>query len=363
MSAIVPLLGGNAYWSEGHRRLHPLSIEVMAEAGVFRLRVPARYGGHDCDTRTLVEVCATLAEADGSAAWTAAVWSIGAWLTRQFPEEVQDEVFATPDVRICATLSPSATAVPTGGGYTVTGQWAFMSGAHHSQWQVIVAGTETGPIMALVPMAELEIMDDWYTSGLKGSGSVTTFAYGVHVPAVRALPLAEVLRGREPGAPLLPTAAASSVGPLLGLARAAMNGFLRRVPGRPITYTGYANQSEAPVTHLQVAAATMKIDQAGFHAGRLAAQVDGKAERGEEWTIDERARARADLGTVGELAKAAVDIVNSASGGSSLYDFVPVQRIERDVRAITLHALMHPLTNLELYGRVLCGLEPDTPYL
>jgi 4-hydroxyphenylpyruvate dioxygenase-like putative hemolysin len=25
--------------------------------------------------------------------------------------------------------------------------------------------------------------------------------------------------------------------------------------------------------------------------------------------------------------------------------------------------LMHPSTNLELYGRVLCGLEPDTLYI
>jgi hypothetical protein len=40
-----------------------------------------------------------------------------------------------------------------------------------------------------------------------------------------------------------------------------------------------------------------------------------------------------------------------------------MQRIERDIRAISMHALMHPTTNLELYGRILCGLEPNTLYV
>ncbi|GIH24373.1 acyl-CoA dehydrogenase [Acrocarpospora phusangensis] len=371
---IVPLLRGNAYWSEGHRRLHPLSIEAMADAGVFKLRVPERYGGFACDSRTLTKVLGVLGQGDGSAAWTTAVWSIAAWMTCLFPDEVQDEVFATPDVRICATLSPTAVATPKDSGYSITGQWAFMSGALHSQWQVAVAATENaGPILALVPMAELGVMDDWYTTGLKGSGSVTTIATGVYVPATRVLSLgavlneqyASVLNADNPvyRSPLLPTASASSVGTLLGLARGAMGAFLHRLPNRGITYTGYTSQREAPVTHLQVAAAAMKIDEAEFHAERLATQVDAKAMAKAEWTTEERARARADMGAVCQLVKEAVDILNTASGGTSIYDTVPIQQIERDVLAINLHALMHPNTNLELYGRVLCGLDPNTYYL
>jgi hypothetical protein len=63
------------------------------------------------------------------------------------------------------------------------------------------------------------------------------------------------------------------------------------------------------------------------------------------------------------LAKEAVDILAGASGGSSIYSDVPIQRIARDIQAVNLHALMHPNTNTELYGRVLCGLEPNTLYL
>jgi hypothetical protein len=42
---------------------------------------------------------------------------------------------------------------------------------------------------------------------------------------------------------------------------------------------------------------------------------------------------------------------------------MPMQRIMRDVQTVSLHALLHPNTNTELYGRVLCGLEPNTVFL
>jgi alkylation response protein AidB-like acyl-CoA dehydrogenase len=187
------------------------------------------------------------------------------------------------------------------------------------------------------------------------------------------LPLGAVLQGQHAStlnadaaiyrAPLLPVAAASSVGTVVGLAKAAREVFFQRLPDRKITYTSYASQREAPLTHLQVADAALKIDQAEFHAHRLASLVDTKGVAGQPWTVEERARARADLGAVCQLAKDAVDIFNTASGGSSIFVDVPIQRIERDVQALNLHALMHPNTNAELYGRVLCGLEPNTLYI
>ncbi|GIH94839.1 acyl-CoA dehydrogenase family protein [Planobispora siamensis] len=377
-AGLAPVLQRNAAWAEENRRIHDESIEALADAGVFKLRVPARYGGYECDTRTLVEVAAELAQADGSAAWTAAVYWIPTWMACLFPDEVQDEVFSTPDVRVCGTLSPTAMAAPVEGGVVVNGKWGFVSGAWHSHWQEIVAiqvgpDQQPMPIMALVPMSDLQIIDDWNTTGLRGTGSVSTVAQDVFVPAERVLPLPAVLQEQYASrlnagtpiyrAPLLPVASASSVGTAVGLAKAARTAFLQRLPGRKITYTSYENQSEAPLTHLQVAEATLKIDQAQFHAERLADTVDRKSELGEQWSLEERARVRADMGAACKLAKEAADILATASGGSSIYADVPIQRILRDIQSMNLHALMHPNTNTELYGRVLCGLPPNTLYI
>lgn len=378
VSELVPLLRKHAVWAEENRRLHEEVVEALSDAGVFKLRRPKQYGGYEVDTRTLVDVAAEIGRGDGSASWVASVYTIPGWMACLFPDEVQDEVFATPDTRVCGTLSPTAMASPADGGIKVTGRWQFISGAHHAHWQEIIAilvpsEGEPYPVMALVPLSELLVVDDWQTAGLKGTGSISTVAKDVFIPQERVLPLPAVLQGQVASrinaespiyrTPLLPVAAASSVGTVLGLARAAKELFLKRLPDRKITYTGYESQREAPVTHFQVAEAVTKIDQAEFHAHRLATLVDTKGVEGSEWKLEERARARADLGTVVKLGKEAIDILLAASGGSSIYLDVPIQRIARDVQAINLHALMNPNTNAELYGRVLVGLEPNTLYI
>lgn len=375
---LVPVLRGNAAWQETNRRLHEETIGAMTEAGIFKLRVPKRYGGYEVDTQTLVDVATELGRADASSSWVPSVYWIVGWMACLFPDEVQDEVFSTENVRICGTLSPSAMAKPADGGVVINGKWGFISGALHSDWQVTIsvlipADGEPYPFMALVPIEDLLIVDDWTTAGLCGTGSVSTVASDVFVPNERILPLPAVLRGQYASkknadapiyrTPLLPVAAASSVGTAVGLAKGARELFLKRLADRKITYTSYESQREAPLTHLQIAEATLKIDQAEFHAHRLAALVDAKGVEGSEWKLDERAQARADMGAVCRLTKEAVGVLAEASGGSSIYMDVPIQRFSRDIQAINLHALMHPNTNIELYGRVLCGLEPNTVYI
>lgn len=377
-SELVPMLQKNALWGDDNRRLHEETIEAIADAGVLKMRVPTRYGGYESDMRTVVEVIAELGRGDGSASWTAAVWAISAWMVGLFPDEVQDEIFSTPDVRVTGILSPNALAVPTTGGVIVNGQWPFNSGCQQSHWNTNAAvrplpdgGYE--PVMIAVPISELEIVDDWYTAGLRGSGSVTTIARDLFVPDERVLPMGPVLQGIHRSklnankpiyrAPFMPTACATVSAPALGLAKAAKDAFFERLPNRKITYTSYEKQREAPITHLQVAEASIKIDEAEFHALRAADLVDTKGPTGEPWTMEERARVRSDLGAVCQRAKEAVDILNTASGGSSIYSSVPIQRIERDVQTLNLHAILHPNTNLELYGRILCGLEPNTVYI
>ncbi|MCI4061227.1 acyl-CoA dehydrogenase family protein [Micromonospora sp. R77] len=375
---LAPLLQKNAIWQEENRRLHDGTIEALTDAGLLRMRVPTRYGGYESDMRTVVEVIAEIARGDGSTAWTLSVWAISTWMAGLFPDEVQDEIFAVPDVRISGILSPSAVGVPADGGIVLNGRWSFNSGVQQSSWNTNAAvlahpNGEYEPIMVALPVSELEVIDDWHTAGLRGSGSVTTVAKDLFVPQARVLPMGPVLQGQHRSvrnaaspvfqAPFMPTACTTIAATALGLGRAARDAFFERLPGRKITYTSYESQAEAPLTHLQVAEATTKLDEAEFHAYRAADRLDGKAARGEAWTLEERARTRLDLGATCQRTKEAVDILNTASGGSSIYTTVPIQRIERDVQTLNLHAIMHPNTNLELYGRIACGLEPNTLYL
>jgi alkylation response protein AidB-like acyl-CoA dehydrogenase len=374
-SEIVPILQANAQWHEQHHRLHDETIEAVAQTGLFRLRAPKRYGGYEYDTRTLVEMLAEIGQGDGSTAWVSWVLAGNTWLVGKFPVAVQDEVFATPDVRVSGTLSPRGKLERRGDGFVLNGNWHFHSGSLHSHWSLMAALMTSpegrpAPMVALVPTAQLEVIDDWDTAGLRGTGSVSTVARELFVPAERALSVIPLLQGQPTSSPnseasiyrtpMVPTIAAAASGVPLGLAKAAMKNFFQRLPERGIAYTGYSKQAEAPITHLQVAEAAMKIDEAEFHAYRGADLLDAKVASGDDWTIEERVRVRLNTGMVARLAKEAIDILNTASGGSSIYSNVPMQRIERDIQAANLQGMMHPNTNLELYGRILCGLEPDT---
>jgi len=374
---LIPTFSKNAPWQEDNRLLHEESIKTLTEAGFLRMTLPKRYGGFESDTTTIVDVLAELAVGDGTVSWVTTVWALSTWLTSLFPDEVQDEVIGAGDVRISGTFAPSAAGVPVDGGIVLNGKWAFNSAAPQSTWNAhaavrLVEGQEPEPILVLVPMSDLQIIDDWHASGLRGSGSVTTIAQDVFVPDARVLPMVPVLmEGKHASAlnaaaamwniPFLPFASAVTSGTHWGLGRAAYNAFMERLPNRKITYTDYEHQADAPLTHLQIADASARIDEAGFHAHRVAALVDSKGS--EPWSLQDRVGARLDLGMTVQRSREAVTILQTASGASSILTDVPIQRIARDSQAISMHAYHHPNTNLELFGRVAAGLGPNTIYL
>ncbi|SCG59092.1 acyl-CoA dehydrogenase family protein [Micromonospora halophytica] len=376
---ISPVLRANATWSTENRRLHEETVKALTDTGVFRMRIPKRYGGYESDAQTMVAVADEIAQADGSAAWVVSCSWIATWGLGLFPDAVQEEVFADPDVQVCTTIGPgTATAVPVDGGILVNGSWPCISGALSSRWQQIGAilldpAGDPYPVMGPVLLSDLEISDDWHTSGLRGTGSVATTAKDLFIPQERVLAAPMVVNGQSVSklnadvpmyrAPFISVGAASTVGVAIGMAKAIRDVFFERLPGRKLTYTEYPSQAEAPVTHLRVAEAVMKIDEAEFHAQRLAATVDAKCASGEAWEMTERGRSRADEGAAVRLTREAAEIFAGSSGGSSAYTKVPIQRIVNDLQTFSLHAMMNPDVNAETYGRILCGLDPNTYYV
>ena len=79
-------------------------------------------------------------------------------------------------------------------------------------------------------------------------------------------------------------------------------------------------------------------------------------------TIEARADVRLAASHAVANAIQAVDLLYIGAGANSLYASCPLERAFRDVHAITLHIGVHPRV-METTGRVLFGLEPDTPLL
>jgi alkylation response protein AidB-like acyl-CoA dehydrogenase len=203
---------------------------------------------------------------------------------------------------------------------------------------------------------------------MAGTGSNTVVAHDVFVPAHRCVPLPQMLEGRYPESqssgnpyysiPLTPVLVVNAGGMPLGTARGAIDAFRERMPGRGITYTSYTSQAEAPITHLVLGEATLKLESADAHVRRANALLDDRL--GRTLSLEERVRARAHVAYATGLAREIVDSLFFSSGATASNEGVPIQRFQRDIQTLSNHAIMHPRTTIELYGRVLCGLEPNS---
>ena len=374
-AALVPMLRERAAAAEAARRVPDASLDALSEAGVFRMMAPKRYGGDEASFQTQCDVLAEIARGCPSTSWVATIYSAMAWLAGVFPDAAQDEVFAGGDPRISGVFAPTGTAIAKGGGLVVNGRWGFNTGCYGSRWTVLNAvrapeaeGAPGMPMCVLVPSRELTIIDDWHASGMAATGSSTIVAKDVVVPAHRCLPLPELVDAHFPerhntgnpyfNYPLAPVLVVNAGGTPLGIARGALETFFDRLPGRGIAYTNYTNKAEAPITHLQVADAALKIESADAHVRRAAQILD--THPGGPMSTAARVKTRAHIGYATGLAREAVDTLFYASGASSIQSQVPIQRFQRDIQALANHAIMHTPTAMELYGRVLCGLEPNT---
>ena len=373
VSALVPTLLDRAPAAEQARRVPDASFEALAAAGVFGMTAPKRYGGEEVDFQTQCDVLAEIARGCPSTSWVATIFSAMSWLASTFPDEAQDEIFAGGDPRISGVFSPTGTGVPRDGGLVVNGRWPFNTGCHGARWTVLNAVVTTSggavPTCVIARSRDLTIVDDWHATGMAGTGSNTIVAENVFVPGYRCLGLPDMLEARLPARhnsgnpyfnyPLAPVLVVNAGGTPLGMARGALDSFLERLPGRGIAYTFYTNKAEAPVTHLQVADASLTLESADAHVRRAAALLDRHP--GGPMSTEARVKSRAHVSYATGLARQAVDTLFYASGASSIQTHIPIQRFQRDVQALANHAIMHTQTALELYGRVLCGLPPNTP--
>ena len=361
--------------AERLERLPDENIDALRNAGILRLTAPRTVGGRQASAETTLRVTEQLATGCGSTAFVTSLYAVAPYLIGRMSDECQAEVFAKDDSMVVNTFNPGGNAEPDGDGFRLSGKWPFCTGQHHADWAVMSAFVPTGDVFpdigfCLVPRSEFTSSDDWQVTGLAGTGSATLTLPETFVPSHRVMLLSDLLGGNFSStlantnpyyrAPILPLPFAGLAGVALGLAQAAFDLLSERIGRRAITYTTYFRQADATVTHLQMAEVQMKIDEAAFHALRVAQIAD---RNDPDLDLEARARCRADCAWVLRRCKEATDMVQAASGASAIHRRDPLQRIIRDMNAYSVHSLLLFSTNAELYGRVLSGVDPGTPFV
>jgi alkylation response protein AidB-like acyl-CoA dehydrogenase len=379
-AALVPLLRAKAAEAERTRRIPDEVLAAMDAAGLFRLRAPKRFGGHEADLRTYMDVVTELGRGCGSTGWIAFISTATAWIAAQFSDQAQDDVFAgNPDARTIGTLSMNSRVRPVEGGYMLDGKWPYASNCLHAHWAILAVPLPSGggmaPGIVLVPMRDLTIEDTWHVVAMRGTGSNTVVAQDVFVPAHRVMPMEILAKGQSPRTnteeviyreAFMPTAIIAVAAPVLGMAQAALELTLERINGaaKPIYYSFYDDTRKAPSTQLELAQAATLVETAALHLRRWCDDIADAARAGEDLPFIKRAQMRMDLGYAMRCCREAVELLLNVQGASAFAEANPIQRVWRDVEMASRHGLLSGLVPQEIYGRALVGnFEPLSPFV
>jgi len=379
--SLIEDLRRGAAKAEELRRVPDESIELLKSSGLLRVLQPAACGGQQLTMRAHVDAVATVARGCNSTAWVLGVYHAHSWLMGHMDRRAQEEVYGQdPDTVIAAVIGPRGRTVGNAdGSYSLTGFWPFASGNAAAQWLLLgtelfsEAGEKLDEGDLLVPIGDVEVLDDWHVAGLQGTGSSSIRCRDLAIPSHRYLSLAALLDGNTPPYhdPEAPHLYKAMAGPVLGLcvassatgvARSALEEFVRAVPGRRVSYTGHTSQHWTPVQTTLGEAAAM-INAAELVIYGVADDIDRHAERDQRMAVEMRGRIRADIAYSVRLCRDAVEKLFTIGGAAGLSLKSPLQRAARNLQATSMHGLLLLDPATELYGRILLGLDPGTPIL
>jgi len=359
---------------EAARRIPEDLARDLAHAGFFRIHLPEVYGGLDLSPMEAMEVFEELAQADASVAWC--VWNGNThWTAAQLASEVARTIHADPDVVTANSTRASGRAQIVDGGYRVSGRWSFVSGCELATWMVLLcivheageprispAGAPENRFM-LVPARDCNIIDTWTVGGLRGTGSHDVVVRDVFVPSSYGSGFNDPHVLPEPRYRLPPfSRVIPGLGAMaLGIARTAIETFGEIAGAKtPQRTTQMLRENHGAQVRVSQAEALVRSARLFLFDSldRLWSTVVATGEA----PMEGRAHVRLGASHAVSSAVQAIDLLYLGAGGSSIYTSCPLERAFRDVHTITQYIGVHPRV-METTGRVLFGLEPDTPLL
>jgi len=378
VQAIAPTIRRYAQAAEQARRLSRPVVDAMQQAGLYRMARAKAFGGLELDPVSMFRVVEEVARHDSAAGWNLqlalVVDSILAWL----PDEGAAEILeGHPEVIFATSFSPTGRAIPVEGGYRLSGQWPFVSGAHAARWFMFVARLMDGDepllnaqgdpmlVWAFLPAEKARILDTWHTMGMRGTGSHDVAVSDVFVPEQHTAPLVPLERpGTAYEGPLyrltIWPAVAFLAPPALAVARAAIDDFLELARTKTPSYMG-ALLGARQVVQRQVAEAEATLDAGRAYLYDTFRQIWQAAVQGAEITVERKMQMQLATTHATLAAAKAVDLIHAAAGTTAIRSEHRFQQYFRDVHTMTQHAYSSA-NRYESVGALMLGMESDWPF-
>lgn len=351
---------------ESNRAIPYDIVEDLLEHGFFRLLLPPPVGGKELNWHQFLNIVATFTRADASVGWCINQNNVFATNFAKASIRAQQEVWGDPSTVVSnGPAKPGTRATITHGGYRLSGEWSFSSGISHANWVAAISpvftgdGSETNATLHfLVRKEQVEVKDDWYVGGLKGTGSHSFTASDVFVPSSFAFDTTSM-----PSSPTRYTAISTTPLFAIGFATvavsaawAAHNSAIDTVKVKTPFGVNSALRDNASVQR-SIGIASAKLHSTSDFLQATVARIWSDSESLAPLSLEGRIAARTASTHAIQEAAQATDLAYQVCGSSSIFASHPLQRRFQDVHTIT-QQVQGRISNYETVGQMLLGLEP-----
>ncbi|WP_181762648.1 acyl-CoA dehydrogenase family protein [Pseudarthrobacter sp. B4EP4b] len=355
--------------------LAPDAVRALREAGVLGIMTPDDLGGNVVDPVTAYEIIEQIGMIDPSTAWTAAILLEGAGqLATQLSPDQATDLFSSSLALKAGSLRPG-TAERTEGGYVITGQWDFVSGIHHADFvsaAFLVNGADNAVERrtALVPVAQVQILDQWNVLGMKATGSTAFRVEGVFVPDTMVFnPMTSAPRTDTPLARLgmVPYVLQMHPGMVLGAARRALNEIIRMAPnkrrGSRINIGTPKSLAESSWFQREIGELDAQLSAARAFALDVNRRVHEALEAGRD-AVSQGGQLELELldlmqtsaSFAGKTANQVITRAFRHAGAEAIADTSVLSRLLRDINTILAHGVLGE-AGFEMHGEYLLGMQ------
>lgn len=176
-------------------------INIIREEGINKLILPKRYSGPQIDFTTFADMVKQVGYYNLSAAWLTYFYSLhNAWVA-YLPVNRQQEIINSGGL-LADIFAPVGQIKKVAGGFILNGKYNYVSGIKYAGWVGLgamypnVENSEPAMMGLIVNTADIKIIEDWNSLGLRGSGSNSVVVEDLFVPDDMVIDLAKI--GREP---------------------------------------------------------------------------------------------------------------------------------------------------------------------
>lgn len=169
-------------------------INLLKESKITRMMLPKEYGEPQVSLKEFSDIVRTVSSYNISAGWLTYLYPLHNILPAYLEKQTRDEIVNQGGL-ICDVFAAVGKAEKVDGGYNISGVWNFASGVLYSDWIGLGVAAEVDDsdkreiVMPIFHKDQVEIVENWDTFGLRGTGSNQVKVNNVFVPTNRILRL------------------------------------------------------------------------------------------------------------------------------------------------------------------------------